>query len=349
MGLIGNLFNHIFTYPIFNGLILLYQLFGDLGLSIIVLTLVIKLILFPLTLQQLKSMKATQALQPQVAEIRKKYAKDQQAQAVATQALYKEYGLNPLAGCLPLLIQLPVLYGLFYALNTGLIKATLPHINAIIYPFLPHLTKIPDIYIKWFTFISPSLHISLVAPHNLILAILAAVATFVQLRMSQPKTVGATASDPSTQSMKTMQYIMPFVTGYFAWLYPSGLALYWTVSSVFQAVQQYFITGWGSLREMPDFLAKMLPKQADSQHSGKSMTTAHSNSSNGHNKEQHKELVRQQEVQKRQDEEVVASNGATASRRQTTPRANGSTSTRRRQSSSVRRRSSNQKRRASRN
>jgi YidC/Oxa1 family membrane protein insertase len=117
VGEIGYLFNIIFTYPIFNGLVLLYHLFGDMGLSIIVLTLVIRLILFPLTLQQLKSMKATQALQPQMAEIRKKYAKDQQAQAVAMQALYKEYGVNPVAGCLPLLVQLPVLYGLFYALN----------------------------------------------------------------------------------------------------------------------------------------------------------------------------------------------------------------------------------------
>ncbi len=110
MGEIGYLFNLIFTYPIFNALMLLYRLIGDFGVSIIVLTLVVKLLLFPLTLQQLKSMKATQSLQPQMAEIKKRFPKDQRAQAEATQALYKEYGMNPLFGnCLPLLIQMPVL------------------------------------------------------------------------------------------------------------------------------------------------------------------------------------------------------------------------------------------------
>ncbi|MBV8821390.1 MAG: membrane protein insertase YidC [Ktedonobacteraceae bacterium] len=347
MGLIGELFNQIFTYPIFNGLMLLYHLFGDLGLSIIILTLVIKLVLFPLTLQQLKSMKATQALQPQMAEIRKKYAKDQQAQATAMQALYKEYGFNPLAGCLPLLIQLPVLYGLFYALRTVVSIKNLHEINAILYPFVQPFAKLPNIDLNWFTFINYNFHFSLASPDPThILPILAGVATFVQLRMSQPKTAAtANASDPSTQSMKTMQYIMPLITVFFGWTFPAGLALYWTVSSVFQAVQQYFITGWGSLREMPDFLVNMLPKQEGSNHNGKSVTTTRSNGSNGYNKE----LARQQQVQGSQNEELAVSNAAIASRTKTTPRANGSTSTRRRQSSSGRRRSSNQKRRSSRN
>ena len=89
IGQLGYLFNLIFTYPIFNVLMLLYRLFGDFGLSIIVLTLIIRLVLFPLTLKQLKSMKATQALQPQMAEVRKKY-KDQRAQA---EAMQEERGL----------------------------------------------------------------------------------------------------------------------------------------------------------------------------------------------------------------------------------------------------------------
>ena len=88
-GAICSLFHDVFTQPIFNALMLLYRLFGDFGLSIVVLTLIIKLILFPLTLQQLKSTKANQALQPQMQEIKRKYAKDQQGQAMAMQALYK--------------------------------------------------------------------------------------------------------------------------------------------------------------------------------------------------------------------------------------------------------------------
>lgn len=258
MAQIGNLFNLIFTYPIFNALVLLYHLFGDFGLSIIVLTLGIKLLLFPLTLQQLKSMKATQALQPQMQEIRKKYGKDQAGQAAAMQALYKEYGVNPLSGCLPLLIQLPVLYGLFYALNNVLRTTThsVAEINSHLYPFVPHFTTFPDINLNWFTFINPSLHISLgAADPTHILPILAGLATFIQLRMSQPKTAVANTNknDPTAQSMKTMQYFMPLITVFFGWTFPAGLALYWTVSAIFQAVQQYFVTGWGALLVTPSF------------------------------------------------------------------------------------------------
>lgn len=262
MGQIGYIFNLILTFPIFNGLIVLDRLFGDFGLAILVLTLIIKLVLFPLTLQQLKSTKATQSLQPQMAEIRKKYASDQQAQAAALQTLYKEYGVNPLAGCLPLFIQLPVLYGLYFALRTGLSSSKLSDLNSHLYPFVPHFTIFPNVSFDWFTwlsFLNPILHLdwSWAFPLNSpdpshILPIVAGLATFLQLRMSllrrPPVTDGKPAAvDPTQQSMKMMQYIMPFFTVFIAWNVPSGLALYWTISSIFQAVQQYFVTGWGGL------------------------------------------------------------------------------------------------------
>src|SRR5436853_4243365 len=209
---------------------LLYRLFGDFGLSIIVLTLIIRLILFPLTLKQLKSMKATQALQPQMAEVRKKY-KDQRAQAEAMQALYKEYGINPLGGCLPLVVQMPVLFGLFYALSTVLRNAkTVQDINKILYPFIPPFHHFPNIDLNWFTFISPSLHFSLGAPDPThVLPILAALATFLQLRMSQPKTPTGATTDSMTQQMKIMQLISPVMVLFFGWSYAAGLALYWTI------------------------------------------------------------------------------------------------------------------------
>jgi len=264
VGELGNLFNQVFSFPILNGLLLLYRVFGDFGLSIIVLTIIIKLILFPLTLQQLKSMKATQALQPQMAEVRKKYAKDQQAQALAVQALYKEYGVNPVAGCLPLLVQLPVLYGMFQAFNSVLRflptkqESLLQHINGLIYPFLPHFTHAPNLDLNWFTFLNSAWHFPLSQPDPThILPILAGLATFVQLRMSQPKTTTtAAANDPSQQMTKNMQYIMPFVTVFFGWTFAAGLALYWTISSIFQAVQQYFVTGWGGLLTKPNLVSK---------------------------------------------------------------------------------------------
>ncbi len=347
MGQIGYLFNLIFTFPIFNALMLLYHLFGDFGLSIIVLTLIIKLVLFPLTLQQLKSMKATQALQPQLAEIRRKYGKDQQAQALAMQALYKEYGINPAAGCLPLFIQLPVLYGLFYALSdvvrsTGTTAQKLTNLNNILYPFVPHFTHYPNIELNWFTFINSGWHFSLASPDPThILPILAGLATFIQLRMSQPKTNTAAttgASDPTAQSMKTMQYIMPFITVFFGWTFPAGLALYWTVSSVFQAVQQYFVTGWGGLLTTPDFL-KGRGGSTSSANNGRSGSSSSNGNARGYAADQPRDEKVSDEGEESNDE-----NGTVSRQLRTVPRGTSPASARRRQgggSASARRRSSN--------
>ena len=324
MGEIGNLFNLIFTFPIFNGLMLLYRLLWDFGLAIIVLTLIIRLILFPLTLKQLKSMKATQALQPQMAEVRKKY-KDQRAQAEAMQALYKEYGINPLGGCLPLVVQMPVLFGLFYALSAVLSHAkTVLDINKLLYPFIPAFHHFPNIDLNWFTFISASWHFSLGAPDPThILPILAALATFLQLRMSQPKNATG-ANDTMSQQMKIMQLISPVMVLFFGWSYAAGLALYWTVSSIFAMVQQYFVTGWGSLLVTPNFLNTKDNGKSNS--NGKSYT--------GDRAKETKLLGKAQEP------ENVVESGPVGRKLQTSSSGNNSSSARRR-SASARRRSSN--------
>ena len=321
-GELGYFFNIIFTFPIFNVLMVLYRIIGDFGLSIIVLTLIVKLILFPLTLKQLKSMKATQALQPQMAEIRKKYAKDQMAQSRAMQELYKEYGISPLAGsCLPLLVQMPVLFGLFYALSAVLRSAkTVGDINKLLYPFIPAFTHFPNINLTWFTFISPAWQISLGAPDPThILPVLAAIATFIQVRMSQPKTM-ANAKDAMSQQMKIMQYISPIMVLIFGWNYAAGLALYWTVSSIFAMFQQYFVTGWGSLLVAPNLVSNK----------------------NNDNKTVTSERVTPKAVAIEEDE--VEKDGPVSRKLKTNTYSNGASSARRRSrntSASARRRSSN--------
>lgn len=262
MGQIGYFFNLIITFPILNVLLLLHYIVGDFALSIILLTVLIRLVLFPLTLKQLKSTKAMQQIQPLIADVKKQYPKDQRAQLEATQAIYKEYGINPAAGCLPLLVQLPVLYGLYFALRTVVSGGSVKTINTLIYPFLPKLppgTSIASLTdFRWFTFISPAWHISLGAPDPThILPVLAALATFVQLRMSQPRNIASGSSNAMANQMKIMQYIMPFFTLFIAWNFPAGLALYWTTSSIFSMVQQYFVTGWGQLLVKPDFIANL--------------------------------------------------------------------------------------------
>jgi len=305
---------------------MLYRVLGDFGLSIIVLTLIIRLILFPLTLKQLKSMKSTQALQPQMAEVRKKY-KDQRAQAEAMQTLYKEYGINPLGGCLPLLVQMPVLFGLFYALNAVLRSAkTVQDINKLLYSFVPAFHHFPNIDLNWFTFINASWHFSLGIPDPThVLPILAALATFLQLRMSQPKN-GTGATDAMSQQMKIMQLISPVMVLFFGWSYAAGLALYWTVSSLFAMVQQYFVTGWGSLLVTPDLLKSKDNNNGKSNNNSKSYT--------GDRAKETKLLA------KAEESDNVVESGPVGRKLQTNSSGNGSSSARRR-SASARRRSSN--------
>jgi YidC/Oxa1 family membrane protein insertase len=339
---IGNFFGYVFTGPIFNVLMLLYHLFGDLGLSIIILTVVIRLALFPLYMKQLKSSKAMQAIQPLIADVKKKYPKDQRAQYQAMQELYKEYGVSPAAGCLPLLIQLPVLYAMFNSLRAVLGAKTLSAINIMttsnvvaIYPFLPKFVVLPSAYLNWF-----GLHLNLAASDpSHILPVLAGVATFLQLRMAQPRNTSG-VKNAMSQQMQIMQFVMPFITFFFALQFQAGLALYWTTTSVFSMVQQYFVTGWGSLTVMPDFLQNLLPSRNNRSDGGSKTYTG----------DQRKAAKIQQKADK-PETEVAGSNGRVDRKSQSNSYANGSSPARRRSrnnSASARRRGNAPKRNPSR-
>lgn len=329
LSLLGNFFYIVFTQPIFNGLMLLDYVLRDFGLSIILLTIVIRLILYPLMRKQLSSTKRMQEIQPLIADVKKQYPKDQKAQLEATQAIYKEYGINPAAGCLPLFIQLPVLYGLFNSLNTVLRSPKLLDINNAIYPFLPHITRLPDANLNWFTFINHSWFINLGAPDpTRILPILAAVATFIQLRMSQPRTSAATKNAMS-QQMQIMQFIMPVFTLFFAWAFPAGLALYWTTTSIFSMVQQYFVTGWGSLFVKPSFLgAGGIPGTGGGSSSGSSKSKAYTGDA--------RKETRIVEASKSSENNTVSSDGPVRSK--LSNYSNGSNGNGARSASSARRR-----------
>jgi len=223
------------------------------------------------------------------------------------------------------------------ALNTSNLNPInyLHSLNQSIYPFLPKFIFPPDPYMIWF---GGPINLGHPDPTH-ILPILAGLATFLQLRMSQPRTRTGT-KDAMTQQMAAMQYIMPFVTLFFAWTFPAGLALYWTTTSVFSMVQQYFVTGWGSLAVMPAFLQNFFPQRESKNKSG-------SKSSSG---EKRKDT---QSVQKTVDStaEVIGSNGHAENGTKSSSTANGSSSARRRSrnnSASARRRGNAPKRNASR-
>ena len=183
---------------------------GNFGVSIIVVTILIKIALLPLTLKQDKSMKEMKKIQPELEKIKKDYAHDKQMLNIKTMELYKEHKVNPLGGCLPLLLQLPILFALFGVLRNGII----PKDSSFLWLKL----SVPDQFY--------------------ILPVLNGAVSFLQQKL-----MGSADSNPQ---MKNMMYVFPIMMIMFSLKMPSGLQLYWLTSSILAVVQQYFIMKKGA-------------------------------------------------------------------------------------------------------
>ena len=247
----AELWNTIILEPILNSLIALCTVLGgNFGVAIIVLTVVVRLALFPLTVRQTQSTKAMQTLQPRIQELQKKYAKNQQKLQQEMMKLYKEAGINPL-GCLwPMLIQLPIWIALYQSIMQALAASpeNLLNLSQHLYSWAAVGQAVPlNENFLWLKLSRPD--------PNLILAILVGGTMWVQQKM-----VTAPATDPRQQSMTSMTtMMMPLMFGFFTLSFPSGLALYWVVSNVIGIIIQYFVSGgWGYLR------APAAPKPAPS-------------------------------------------------------------------------------------
>ena len=257
MSLLGQIFNDALTYPIFNGLMALYHLVGDFGLAIIILTVIVFLLMLPFLHRQTKVLKAQQALQPEVAALKRKYPNDRVAQTNAQQQLFKEHGVPLVPPLIPIIVQSLILAGVFFALNTVLRNANLSMINSLMYPFLYHFTSMPNLNFNWFS----AWNISLGLPDPThILPILAGIVTFVQIRMSQPPNLAETR-ETLQQASHITQLMMPLLVGgitiVFAWQFAAGVALYRLAYLVLSTLRQYFITGWGSLWVLPRFVTSV--------------------------------------------------------------------------------------------
>lgn len=204
------IWNEYFVYPMSRFILFFADLLGSYGLAIIVVTLIIRTILVPLNVKQLKSSKAMQDIQPQMKELQKKYSsKDQKTQQKLqqeTMELFQKNGVNPLAGCLPIFVQMPVLIAIYHAImRTDAIQG---------HTFL------------WFSLDSP----------DYILPLIAGGATFLQQKLMMS---GNQASQ--NPQMAAMLYLMPIMITVFAFFFPSALALYWVVGNVFMVAQTIFI------------------------------------------------------------------------------------------------------------
>jgi YidC/Oxa1 family membrane protein insertase len=239
--------------PLTQGLIFLNDLIRGMGapyswgFAIILFTLIVKIVTLPLNLQQARSMKATQELQPKLQELQKKYAKDKEKLAQAQMELYREHGVSPLGGCLPMLIQLPVLFGLYQALYRLASTGEIVGQRFLWIPDLAFPTR--EIGIKWVWPPAPEFIGWAAAVLYMILPVLTVV---TQIAMQRMTTSSAASQDPQQAAMQQTMLIMPFMFGFITLQVPAGLTLYWVTSNVFSMIQQYFITGWGSLLPQKD-------------------------------------------------------------------------------------------------
>ncbi|PIZ95598.1 MAG: hypothetical protein COX81_00490 [Candidatus Magasanikbacteria bacterium CG_4_10_14_0_2_um_filter_37_12] len=227
------LFQTILYQPIFNVFVGLYNLIPDVGITIFILTVVIKMALFPMTNKSIKAQKDMQDLQPKMEKVKQDHKGDQQRIAQETMKLYKEHKVNPLGSCLPLLIQLPIFIALYYVLRDGLANQ---HFD-LLYSFVTNPGEISPMTLGLFD----------LSHRSVILAVLAAGAQFWQskrmMTKKPPKNAGAGAKDEkmSTMMSQQMTYFMPFITLVIGIQFPGGLTLYWFLSTLLMAIQQEII------------------------------------------------------------------------------------------------------------
>ncbi len=238
----GQLFTEYLTRPILNLLLWLYDVIPgqDLGIAIILLTVIVKLILYPFAVAQIKQQRALQTLQPKIDEIRSRLKDDKDAQAKELMALYQAEKVNPAASCLPLLIQLPIFIALYQALVSGLKSQGF----AMLYPFVPNPGQVNPLLFGFVDLAKP----------NYVLAVIAGAIQFWQTRQiivppgatkQPPPEVGSKtgAKDESMAAMmnKQMMYLMPVVTVVIGIGLPGGLTLYWLTMSALTVLQQWYM------------------------------------------------------------------------------------------------------------
>ena len=266
ISLLAWLFTPIFKF-LFIILAAVYNLFwslgfpGAIGWAIVVLTLVVRGVLIPLFRMQLVSQRRIQMLQPEMREIQKRYKGDRIKQQQAQQELYKERGINPLSGCLPLLLQLPLLFIMYSVIQNGITNQD-PNamLNVLGYQVVTidcqniepdgtvnasepcmdtHVPILGDVSKPQTLFAIAGIGIS-------ILAISSALLQLIQSRMMLPPP-DPTNSDPNVRLQRQMMLFLPLISIIYGGFLPAGLFIYWIVATLFSIIQQYLIVGWGGM------------------------------------------------------------------------------------------------------
>ncbi len=224
------IFNEILYKPLLNTLMFLYQTisFYDLGVAIILLTILIRVILYPLSQKSIQSQKEMFVIQPEIKKIQEQYKNNKEEQMKKTMALYKEKGVNPFSGCLPLIIQLPILIVLYYVFLSGFVDGDLKNL----YSFIGNPGPINHIFLGFID----------ISKKNIYLALCAGALQFWQSKMMfshQPKSTST--NDFSSMMSVQIIYVMPILTVFISYSLQAGLALYWITTTAFSIFQQWMV------------------------------------------------------------------------------------------------------------
>ncbi|MDO8690050.1 MAG: YidC/Oxa1 family membrane protein insertase [Dehalococcoidia bacterium] len=232
--------NLVILQPMLNFLILLYNVtFSNFGVAILVFTLVIRLLMLPLTLQQLHASRKMMSIQPKMKELQSKHGKDREKISQETMKLYKEHGVNPLGCALPTLVQFPVWIGLYQSIIQALADTPdgLLALSQHLYSAIGEVwTTVPlNNHFIWLDLAKPD--------PLMILPVLVGGSMYVQQKMMTM----ANADPQQAQMNRMMQTMMPLMFAFMTLQFASGLALYWVISNLIGIALQYRVTGWGSL------------------------------------------------------------------------------------------------------
>lgn len=238
-----NLWNTFLYEPIYNALIFIINnvTFGDVGFAIVIVTILVKVILFPLTKKSARSQILMKKMEPEIKKIKQDYP-NKEEQAKKTLELYKKYGTNPFSGCLVVLLQMPVIFALYYVFYKGL-KVD----ESLIYSFIQIPTTLSTNFLGVFE----------LGEKSLFLGVLTGLSQFIQGYLASPvknKLIEVIKDTDSIKDKKTdfqeqlsdsmqmnVRYILPVFIGFIAWKISAAVALYWTVSNIFTILQEWYI------------------------------------------------------------------------------------------------------------
>lgn len=267
--IIFEIFELLFIQPLTNILLGFYQLLSSfgapfaLGFSIILLTVFLRTLFYPLMSAQIRSTKKMQDLAPEMKEIREKYKKDRQKQQEMMMKLYKKYNINPAAGCLPALIQLPIILALYQVIfriaEINSLEKFIEQITPLLYFDFLKPTSLWDTTFFGIEIAVKPTDVFASNPLIIIVPILTGLTQLILSKMMMSKIAPSKVDgkeDFQTTFMKQSLFIFPFMIGFFSFTLPIGLSIYWITFTLFGILQQYLQVGFGALTNWVPALEK---------------------------------------------------------------------------------------------